>query len=427
MNRTLGLVLAGGVGTRLGVLAYSRAKPAVPFGGIYRIIDFTLSNAANSGVNRLGVLTQYKPLSLMQHIGNGEPWGFVGRTRGVKILPPRTGKKDSDWYRGTADAVRQNMDFVESHSNCDTLLILSGDHIYHMNYSEMIQFHRERRADLTIATMRVPFEDARHFGIATVDHEQRILTWEEKPQKPRSNLASMGIYVFSLDFLKRVFEQNPGSDFGKNIVPYACEKAGTFAFPFSGYWRDVGTLKAYWQANLDLLNPKTGIDPGKWKIYPNIGEENRIGDRPPTYIGSHANIKNSVISQGGIIEGTVINSVLSPGVWVQKGARVTDSVVMTGCEIGEKAVVDHAILDKHVVVGEKAVIGGGDRSVSNEESPHLLQEGLTVIGKYATIPAEFEVECHCIVFPKVKESDFQERVIRSGTTIKKATEILELC
>ncbi|MDQ7064523.1 MAG: sugar phosphate nucleotidyltransferase [candidate division KSB1 bacterium] len=423
MKQTIGLILAGGEGSRLSVLAQARAKPAVPFGGIYRIIDFTLSNAANSGVHRLGVLTQYKPLSLMEHLGAGDAWGFFGRTRRIKILPPRTGKKDSDWYRGTADAVRQNMDFLESYPEYDTLLILSGDHIYHMNYSEMVQFHRERHADLTIATMRVPIEEARHFGIAQVDHDYRIIDWEEKPEKPKSNLASMGIYVFSLAFLRRAFQENPGPDFGKHIVPFACEHADIYAFPFNGYWRDVGTLKSYWQTNLDLLSPETGIDPGGWKIYPNLDEKHRIGDRPPTFMGSNATVRNSLISHGCIIEGTVINSVLSPGVYVQRDTVIQESIIMSGCEIGEGAWLERVILDKQVIVGDGARIGEGE-PVPNEEKPQLLEAGLTVIGKHVTIPNKAHIGKHCVIFPHVKAEEFPASIIPSGTTLKKL-EMLE--
>ena len=426
MNRTLGLVLAGGKGSRLGILASARAKPAVPFGGIYRIIDFTLSNAANSGLNHLGVLTQYKPLSLMEHIGTGEPWGFVGRTRGVKILPPRTGKSDSDWYRGTADAVRQNMDYIDNYAQCDTVLILSGDHIYYMNYTHLVKFHREKGADLTIATMRVPMEQARHFGIAIVDHQHRIIEWEEKPQKPKSNLASMGIYVFSRHFLNYALEKNLGTDFGSHIIPFAIKEADTFAYPFYGYWRDVGTLKSYWQTNLDLLNPDSGLDPGRWKIYPNLDETNRIGDRPPTYVGSQARVKNSYISQGCVIEGTVINSVISPGVWIQSHAVVKDSIVMPNAEIGEHARVDRCVLDKNVIVGDRARVGTGSMEVQNHETPHLLEDGLTVVGKYVIIPPEAEIGRHCMIYPHIKEKDFPGRKIESGTTLKKQEEFEEM-
>ncbi|MFQ5627729.1 MAG: glucose-1-phosphate adenylyltransferase family protein [bacterium] len=417
MNRTLGMLLAGGVGSRLGALASIRAKPAVPFGGIYRIIDFTLSNSANSGINWLGVLTQYKPLALMQHIGDGKAWGVIGRTRGVKILPPRTGEKDSDWYKGTADAVRQNMDFINQHEYCDTVLILSGDHIYYMDYSKMVDFHRARKADLTIATMEVPLEDAHHFGIARVDADSRIIEWEEKPKQPRSNLASMGIYAFSTIFLQRAFTEVDGNDFGKHIVPYACKVAATYAYPFSGYWRDVGTIKSFWRTNLDLLCPKAGLAPEKWRIYTNANDEQRLGDRPPTYIGRRAIVKNSIISHGCTIEGEVINSVLSPGVWVQKGAVVQNAVLMGACEIGAGASVDRAVMDKNAMIGDKAVVGYGDDFTPNKKYPHTLEEGLTLIGKGAAIPAHCVIGRHCIVSPYTSFSHFPSAKVESGMTV----------
>ncbi len=423
MKKIIALILAGGEGSRLSVLAQARAKPAVPFGGIYRIIDFTLSNAANSGIHHIGVLTQYKPLSLMEHIGNGEAWGFFGRTRRIKILPPRTGKEDSDWYKGTADAVRQNLDFLDSYEY-DAVLILSGDHIYHMNYSDMVKFHRDRDADLTIATMRVPIEEARHFGIAQVDHHYRIIDWEEKPKKPRSNLASMGIYIFSRDFLHKAITKNAGTDFGKHIIPDACQNARTYAFPFSGYWRDVGTLKSYWQTNLDLLSPEAGIDPGKWKIYPNLDEKHRIGDRPPTFVSSNATVQNSLISHGCVIEGNVINSILSPGVYVQRDTVIKDSIIMSGCEIGVGARLERVILDKEVNIGEGACIGEGE-AVPNEEKPHLLEAGLTVIGKHAHIPRKAHIGKHCVIFPYVKINDFPAPILPSGATLKKTEETKE--
>ncbi len=417
MERTTGLILAGGVGSRLSVLATARAKPAVPFGGIYRIIDFSLSNAINSGLNHLGVLTQYKPLSLMEHIGNGEPWGFIGRTRGVKILPPRTGDKASDWYRGTADAVRQNLSFITDHDNCDTVLILSGDHIYHMDYSAMVRQHRETGADLTIAMMEVPLEDARHFGIAEVDDRMRIVSWEEKPAIPRSNLASMGIYVFSLKFLEEAFYQCSGVDFGKHIIPFAYENAKTYAWRFSGYWRDVGTIRAYWQANLDLLRPESGLQPERWQIYTNTDETSRVGDRPPSYVGRHAHVENSLISQGCMIDGTVINSVLSPGVWVQKNAIVRDSVVMNNCEVSAHAVVDRAIIDKNVVIHEGAHLGTGDITSPNQEFPQILEAGLSLVGKNASIPKNCTIGRHCIIWPETATDEFMARDIPCGTTV----------
>lgn len=418
MDKTLGLLLAGGAGSRLGVLASLRAKPAVPFGGIYRIIDFALSNAANSEVNWLGVLTQYKPLALMEHIGDGKAWGFIGRSRGVKILPPRTGEKDSDWYKGTADAVRQNLDFIQQYNFCDTLLILSGDHIYNMDYSEMIEYHRSRGADVTIATMEVPLEDARHFGIANVDAENRIVAWEEKPKHPKSRLASMGIYAFSIDFLLRAFAEVDGVDFGQHIVPYACRSAATYAYPFHGYWRDVGTVKAYWRANLDMLNPaESGLMPENWKIYTNIDDELRFGDYPPTFVGQNAMIRNSIVSQGCVIEGEVVDSVLSPGVHIAEGARVQNSVLMHNCHLEMGSCVDRIVADKNVTIGEGSLIGVGESTAPNEQHPSLLEEGLNLIGKGANVPAGFEIGRHCIIKPFANFASFNGKKVSNGVTI----------
>ncbi len=417
MDRTVGLILAGGAGSRLGVLSQNRAKPAVPFGGIYRIIDFTISNAINSGLNYLGILTQYKPESLMTHLQNGDAWGLSGRTKCLKILPPSTGRKDSDWYRGTADAVRHNMRFIHNFEHCDTVLILSGDHIYHMDYSQMVDYHRQKAADVTIAAMTVPLEDAREFGIAEVDSKFKVTGWEEKPRHPRSNLASMGVYVFSLPYLERVFSENPGNDFGKDIIPHAMKTADTFIFPFYGYWRDVGTLKAYWQTNMDILDPKQPIDPEEWEIFTAVNEGARIGDRPPTYIGAESNIENSLVSQGCIIEGEVINSVLSPGVWVQKDAVLQGCVLMNNCEIGEGAQLKKVIVDKEVRIGSKVSIGMSEDMRKNSSYPGLLQDGLTVIGKGAKIPDRCRLGQHCIIDSGVKIEPTREVSYESGSTL----------
>ncbi|KAA3619883.1 MAG: glucose-1-phosphate adenylyltransferase [Calditrichaeota bacterium] len=417
MDRTVGMILAGGVGSRLGVLSQNRAKPAVPFGGIYRIIDFTISNAINSGLNYLGILTQYKPDSLMSHLQNGDAWGMSGRTKMLKILPPSTGHKDSDWYRGTADAVRQNMQFIHNFEHCDTVLILSGDHIYNMDYSQLVDYHRQKSADVTIAAMTVPKEDASEFGIAEVDEQFKVVAWEEKPQEPRSNLASMGIYVISLPYLEKVFAENKGNDFGKHIIPHAMATAETFIFPFTGYWRDVGTLKAYWQTNMDILDPQQPLDPQDWDVFTAVNEGARIGDRPPTYIGAKSNIENSLVSQGCIIEGEVINSVLSPGVWVQEGAILQDCVLMNNCEVGEGAQLKRVIADKEVSIGSEVSIGMSDDRRQNSAYPLLLQDGLTVIGKTARIPDRCRIGQHCIIDSGVEIKPTITTNYESGSTL----------
>jgi len=417
MRSTLVMLLVGGVGSRLNILAYTRAKPAVPFGGIYRIIDFTLSNIMNSGLDKVGVLTQYKPLSLMEHIGTGAPWDFIGRIRGAKILPPRTGQKDYDWYKGTADAVRQNIDFIEN-DNPNRILILSGDHIYHMDYAQLLKFHDAKKAELTIGMMPVPWEDTIHFGIATTDENHQIIDWEEKPEKAHNNLASMGIYVFNTDYLLNTLRTHKEHDFGKNIIPAAFERDRVFAFPFHGYWRDVGTIKAYWDANMDLLDSTSGFDIENWGLRTNVEEEGRLGDRPPTVLSPQCTVKNSVISPGCIIEGHVENSILSPGVYVSKGATVIDSVIMHDSQIHTGAQVIKCILDKDVTVGQKALCGIGSAEIPNKEKPHHLSHGLVVVGKGAQIPPDFKIRKNSILHPYIKAKDYPSHELSPGVTIR---------
>jgi len=416
MRKTLGMLLAGGVGSRLNILAHARAKPAVPFGGLYRIIDFTLSNASNSGVTNIGVLTQYKPLSLMEHIRDGEAWDFLGRMRGAKILPPRTGEKDSDWYKGTSDAIRQNMDYIHSHDS-ERVLILSGDHIYYMDYSKMVAYHKNRNADLTIGMMRVPWDQTHHFGIANVDDDYRLLEWEEKPKKTKNNLASMGIYVFNTDFLSYCLREIPEHDFGKNVITTVIRTHKVHAYMFEGYWRDVGTLYSYWNANMDLLRPDSGLNLSAWKTYTNLQEEGRRGDRQPTRILAAAKVNNSFISQGCVIEGEVTNSILSPGVKILRGAKVTNSVVMHDSVIEPEAILDRVIADKLTRFGSGSRVGIGDASKANRRFPDHLKEGLTVVGKEAFIPAKVKVGTNCIVYPKAGASAFAAEGIADGETI----------
>lgn len=417
MTSTLVMLLAGGAGSRLDILAHARAKPAVPFGGAYRIIDFTLSNVMNSGLNNVGVLTQYKPLSLMEHIGTGAPWDFIGRKRGAKILPPRTGQKDSDWYKGTADAVRQNMDFIESR-NPDRILILSGDHIYKMDYSELIAFHRKKRADLTIGMMTVAWQDTVHFGIAVTDAQGRIVDWAEKPEKARNNLASMGIYVFDAGYLLDVLRTRQEHDFGRHIIPAAITHARVFAYPFEGYWRDVGTIKAYWEANMDLLQCQSGLNLGAWLVRTKISEEGRLGDRPPILISDKGRIKNSVVSPGCMVKGRVENSILSPGVFVGPGAQVQDSVVMHDCRVEEGARVSKSILDKNVKIGRNATLGLDGAEMANKEKSSHLSDDIIVVGKGAQIPENCQVGKNCILHPYLRVEDFPTHEIGPGETLR---------
>ena len=396
MNATV-LLLAGGVGSRLNILVESRAKPAVPFGGLYRIIDFTLSNVMNSGLSQVGVLTQYKPLSLMAHLGNGAAWDMAGRSRGIKILPPRTGFSDSDWYRGTADAVRQNLDFLKNHAAPETL-VLSGDHIYCMDYAALIDFHRENAATITIATMVVEGEEIRQYGTAITDGEGRIVDWEEKPAQPRSNLASMGVYVFSTEYLIDFLETNKKAlDFGHDLIPGAIVAERVMAYPFSGYWRDVGTVASYWQANMEILGSGL-ISPEAWGVRSNPEADGHVADRPPACFSISSRVENSLISAGCRISGTVIDSVLSPGVVVEEGAVVRDSIIFADSVIGPKAVCDLVILDKEVVVGDGAVVGCGPRkAAANVKNPDHLAGGISLVGKQTLIGSGARLGRNCVV------------------------------
>jgi glucose-1-phosphate adenylyltransferase len=417
ISKTLVLLLAGGVGSRLNVLVQSRAKPAVPFGGLYRIIDFSLSNVMNSGLTQVGVLTQYKPLSLMNHLGNGAAWDLAGRSRGVKILPPRTGSHDSDWYKGTADAVRQNIDFIKAHPSQE-VLILSGDHIYHMDFDLMIQAHRQKKADITIGMMVVPKEDIHQFGTGITDNDGRIVEWEEKPKVARTDLASMGIYVFDSKYLLALLAENREEvDFGMHLIPKAIDRDNVYAYRFNGYWRDVGTVQAYWQANMDILHEDSGISPEAWGIRPNVEASGRMADRCPARFGATARVENSMISAGCVIHGEVINSVLSPGVVVAKGAVVRDSVLIDDCQVGEGALVDLVIMDKRVRVGRHAVVGSGDKAQVNEQHPSHLYTGITLLGKATQVPDGAVIGRNCIIGPGRLPHDFPSLHIASGVTV----------
>lgn len=358
-KQCVAMLLAGGQGSRLGILTQKQAKPAVPFGGKYRIIDFALSNCNNSGIDIVGVLTQYKPLALNSYIGIGSAWDLDRKHGGVYVLPPYVREQGGQWYKGTADAIYQNMHFIDS-IDPEYVLILSGDHIYKMNYAEMIEFHRARQADATIAVIAVPWEDARRFGIMSTDQNRKIIKFAEKPHKPQSNLASMGIYVFNWPILREYLiadEQNSKSshDFGKDIIPsMLVDGQKMFAFPFSGYWKDVGTIESFWEANMDLLaeNPQLDIYDAAWRIY------SVSSTRPPHYLGPDASIINSIISEGCQIYGQIEHSVIFPDVYIGSGAKVKDSIIMPHVRIEAGAVIEKAIIDQNTKIAEAVVIAG---------------------------------------------------------------------
>jgi glucose-1-phosphate adenylyltransferase len=418
MRKVVAVLLAGGVGSRLSILVQSRAKPAVPFGGIYRIIDFTLSNIANCGLTRVAVLTQYKPLSLMDHLGDGSAWDLAGRTRGISILPPKTGERDWDWYKGTADAVRQNLGFISSGPYTE-VLIVSGDHVYSMDYWPLVQFHRERKAQVTIGMIEVAWEETHHFGTALLDREKRIVDWEEKSKKARSNLASMGIYVFDRDYLVRVLGKTREADFGKQIIPRALKEANVYGHPFEGYWRDVGTIEAYWDANMDLLKAGSGLSPEANGIRTNQAADGLPYDRPPAWVSGSARVQHCALSPACIVSGAVDGSILSPGVVVEEGASVKDSIIMHDSVVRQGARIERAIIDKEVLVGKNAVIGLGDPGTANVKFPDHVYSGLTVIGKKASIPADARIGTNCIIYGTVKERDFPASGIADGGTLEK--------
>ncbi len=418
MRDTLAIILAGGVGSRLNILVKLRAKPAVPFGGIYRIIDFALSNVMNSDLSRVAVLTQYKPLSLMGHIGDGSAWDLSGRTREVKILPPRTGEEDSDWYKGTADAVRQNLDFIESRPSSQ-ILILSGDHVYYMDYKDMVKYHRAIGAKVTVAMMTVPWEQTHQFGIGILDDKGRIIDWEEKPKKAKSNLASMGIYVFDTDYLVDSLKRTTETDFGHHILPKALEDGQLFGYVFKGYWRDVGTIQSFWDAHMDLLDPASGLDPQTWGIVTNLEAGSMPCDWPPAHVVPGAIIENSAISAGCTIKGIVINSVLSPGVTVESGATVKDSIIMHKTVVEKDCMISKVICDKEVTFGQGARVGDPNAKEPNRDFPSHLSTGITLIGKWSQIPQKALVGGNCIIFPKITARDWKAPNLPSGSTLKK--------
>lgn len=388
------MLLAGGQGSRLYALTRHIAKPAVPYGGKYRIIDFPLSNCTNSGIDTVGVLTQYQPLELNDYIGSGQPWDLDRLDAGVHVLPPYQRNKGADWYKGTANAIYQNMAFIERYDP-EYVLVLSGDHIYKMDYSKMIAFHQKNQADCTIAVIEVPLAEASRFGILNTNPDDSIYEFDEKPAEPKSNLASMGIYVFNWQKLRQYLtadEADPGSqnDFGKNVLP-AMLAAGErmFAYRFEGYWKDVGTIESLWEANMDLLNPKVplNLDDREWKIY------SRNAGLPPHYLSETAHVQNSMISEGGVIEGDVDFSVLFADVTVEEGAEIRDSILMPGAHVKKGAQVQYAILAENVVIEENAVVGERPEAMENlsDWGVAVIANGVTV-GAGAVVPARAMVE-----------------------------------
>jgi glucose-1-phosphate adenylyltransferase len=412
--------MAGGRGTRLSILSQKRVKPAVPFAGKYRIIDFVLSNCVNSAIFHVGILTQYRPHSLNDHIRAGRPWDLDRElSGGVTLLQPyqRAGGK-LDWYSGTADAVYQNLNYLLRHKT-ETVLVLSGDHIYKMDYNPILRYHQEKEADVTICAIAVPAEEASRFGILVTDDEERVCEFQEKPLEPRGTLASMGIYVFDSHVLaqrlaKDAHNPNSSHDFGKDVLPHMLEGGDRlYAYPFEGYWMDVGTVQAYWEANMDLLlvEPPLNLLDREWVVH------TRSEERPPVNIRTGAAVSHSLITDGCVIEGRVEYSVLSPGVRVHPGAVVRDSIVLTDSEIAPGAVVDRAILDKNVRVGEGAHVGFGMDYTPNRLKPDTLNTGLTLVGKNTHLPPRLRIGRNCVVYSDLRENDFMTDLIGSGNNV----------
>lgn len=370
----IAMILAGGQGSRLGILTKKTAKPAVPFGGKYRIIDFTLSNCSNSGIDTVGVLTQYRPLILNNHIGIGSPWDLDRTNGGVTVLPPYMGETGGKWYKGTANAIYQNKHFVDTFDP-EYVIVLSGDHIYKMDYAKMLDYHKEHNADATIAVIKVPLNEASRFGIMNTKENNEIFEFDEKPKKPKNDLASMGIYIFNWKTLKKFLhedelDEKSSNDFGKNIIPKLLSAGKKlYAYPFEGYWKDVGTIESLWQSNMDMLdnNNELDIHDPDWRIY------SVNPTRPPQYVGPNAIIKSSLVVEGCIVEGEVNNSVLSPGVYIGKNSKVYDSVLMPNAIIGDNVIINKSIIGSNAVISDNCLVGNKEQITVIGESSRIKE------------------------------------------------------
>lgn len=417
----IAMLLAGGQGSRLGILTSKVAKPAVAFGGKYRIIDFPLSNCINSGIDTVGVLTQYQPLRLNTHIGIGIPWDLDKNVGGVTVLPPYEKVGKAEWYTGTANAIYQNLAYMESF-NPEYVLILSGDHIYKMDYEVMLDYHKAHKADISIAVMPVPQEEASRFGIVVIDEGGRILEFQEKPKEPKSNLASMGIYIFSWKVLKEALlalkDQN-NCDFGKHVIPHCHANGQTLvAYEYNGYWKDVGTLGSYWEANMELIDivPEFNLYEEFWKIY----TKNDI--LPPQYVAEDSVVKRCLVGDGSEIYGEVYNSVIGCGVVIGKGAVVRDSIIMQNVEIGEGALIERSIIAENSVVGARAQLGIGEER-PNRVKPSVYAFGLAVVGENTVIPPDIKIGKNTAVTGVTVPEDYPDGILESGETLDKAGDV----
>ena len=413
----IAMLLAGGQGSRLGVLTSKMAKPAVSFGGKYRIIDFPLSNCINSGVDTVGVLTQYQPLRLNTHIGIGIPWDLDRNIGGVTVLPPYEKSENSEWYTGTANAIYQNIDYMETY-NPEYVLILSGDHIYKMDYEVMLDYHKAHNADVSIAVMPVPIEEAKRFGIMITDGNGRITEFEEKPANPRSNLASMGIYIFNWKTLKKALLEmadQPGLDFGKHVIPHCHEQGSSlYAYEFNGYWKDVGTLESYWQANMELIDivPEFNLYEEYWKIY------TKSETLPPQYLSSDSVIERSIVGEGSEIYGKVYNSVIGRNVVIGKDAVIRDSIIMNDVTIGDGSECNKIIVAEGTVIGKGSVLGIGEER-ENELDSRIYNSGLITIGEKTVIPDNVRIGKNTVILGHTTTEDYPNGVLESGKALIK--------
>ena len=415
MLRTLALILAGGESRALSVLTAERSEAAVPFAGKYRIVDFPLSNCVNSGIYNVGVLTQYRPRSLHEHIGVGKPWDLDRRIGGVRVLNPFLTSEGGDWQRGNADAVRGNLDFIAEQA-ADAVLLLAGDHIYKMDYRPMLQIHRDRDADMTVAVHSVNPHEVHRYGIVTVDAEGTVSRFEEKPRRARSSLASMGIYIFRKSFLIELLAGGKENDFGRDIMPKVIGQTSVAAYHFQGYWADVGTVQAYYEANMALLveTPALDLYDPEWVIH------TRSEERPAAMVGAEARVEGNLLCDGCQVYGQVTRSVIGPGVIIAPGAVVRDSILMTGTVVEAGAIVDRSVLDKDVVIGANARLGSGEDNTPNQAAPERLNSGLTVAGRRARIPAEAVVGRNVVIAPRATEAMFgADKKVPSGKTVGK--------
>jgi glucose-1-phosphate adenylyltransferase len=415
MLRTLALILAGGESKALSALTAERSEAAVPFAGKYRIIDFTLSNCVNSDIYNVGVLTQYRPRSLHEHIGVGKPWDLDRRIGGVRVLHPFLTSEGGDWQRGNADALRGNLDFI-AEQPADVVLVLAGDHIYKMDYRPMLQIHQDRDADITVAVHGVSPHEVQRYGIVTVDTAGTVSRFEEKPRRSRSSMASMGIYAFRKSFLIELLSSDAGNNIGRDIMPKVVSQTSVAAYNFQGYWADVGTVQAYYEANMALLveTPPLDLYDPEWVIH------TKSEERPAAEIGAEARVEASLLCDGCRVRGQVVRSIVAPGVVIAEGALVRDSILLTDTIVEAGAVVDHCILDKETVVGAGALVGDGEDNTPNQASPEWLNTGLSLVGRRARVPAGARIGRNVVIRPRVVEATFRaDKTVASGRTVGK--------